>query len=1055
MPRTRLLALLGAAVSLVTAAPAAAAPSGGQTFLLDRPTGAAPLPWDGAGRASLSTQPLSADGRWLVFSSSSDSLLQGDDDSGVHVYRLDRQTGALAQVDVGADGSQLGLGLQADGAEVSADGDRVGFMLTTPAGAVTGLAPGFYVKQLSSGTLELATRADGAGGAPAVVGAPALSGNGRHVAFTTTAPLQTAAGAGRAQDVYVRDLDDGRTTRLDVDSDNRAVGSVKTNARPAIDFDGDVVAWIGDYARDPNEHDGLDEVYVEGSRRAQGIPIPGRATSGRAYAVALAGNDRWLAWIGPSDQVFARALGVRGDQIRVDVPGPDGRDGIDYGLSFEPVAAADAASPRLDFVSSGTLDHDRDLNGLDDLYSVKPAEFGQPGHVQMLTTGTGDGHVAPGAAAVDGSVVVFAEAAEDLPGGDALARQVYERLPAGSAPPQGRDVLRSRPSSPPPLPDEAGDAALRTHHAVSDDGSRVVFSSRAAAFGAVAEPQLVVLGYRSSQVLLRDAVSGETTLVSRSLGGRPALGTSRLATIDGAGRRVAFLSSAHDLVPDSPTRGGISHAYVRDLDSGVTTLADRTTLGVPLPGGVVDAVLSGDGRHLAYRAVGPGPPEAPADIYTHVYLVDLDSGRTTLVDRAPGSGLPGSGDATDVELSRDGSRVAFVSDARNLGAPGTEDPQVYVRDVAAGTTTWVSVPQDGDPRHALASMPSLSGDGTRIAFYQLDVAFGWGMPADRGGQVFVRDLAAATTTLASVTDGAGPPAFDGIAPSLDADGSQLAFLAAAGDSPRFLGYQAYLRDLATGATTLMSVAAGGGPSRAGVRYASASGDGRCVAFDSASGDLGGGYGPDYVHAYLRCTGSAGDIPGGGGGGDGAVPPVAAARDRTAPRITRARLSHRSFAVVRPAKGHRRAAASRARRRAVPAGTKIAFRLSEAARVTGAVERTLPGERRGRRCVAARRAGRPARSSRGAVSAAGAARRGGSRRGAAKRKRCTRVVTVATPLTASLRAGARSLAFSGRYGRGGRRALAPGAYRLRLVARDRAGNSSRPVRLAFTVVRAAR
>ncbi len=97
-------------------------------------------------------------------------------------------------------------------------------------------------------------------------------------------------------------------------------------------------------------------------------------------------------------------------------------------------------------------------------------------------------------------------------------------------------------------------------------------------------------------------------------------------------------------------------------------------------------------------------------------------------------------------------------------------------------------------------------------------------------------------------------------------------------------------------------------------------------------------------------------------------------------------------------------------------------------MTVAVERRLPGRRRGRACVAPRRG---------------------------LKRRCTRVATVATPLSPQLRAGARTLVLSGRYGRGGRRALRAGAYRLRLVARDRAGNRSRPVRLAFTVVKAPR
>ena len=49
----------------------------------------------------------------------------------------------------------------------------------------------------------------------------------------------------------------------------------------------------------------------------------------------------------------------------------------------------------------------------------------------------------------------------------------------------------------------------------------------------------------------------------------------------------------------------------------------------------------------------------------------------------------------------------------------------------------------------------------------------------------------------------------------------------------------------------------------------------------------------------------------------------------------------------------------------------------------------------------------------------------------------------------LRAGRRAVALSGRVGK---KALAPGTYRLTVTATDAAGNRSNPVRLLFTVVR---
>ncbi len=291
MQHRRLLALLGAAATLVAAAPAGAVPPAGQTLLLDQLSGA-PLPFDGAGRATLTTQPLSADGRWLVFSSSADSLLAGDDDSGVHVYRLDRSTGAVQQVDVGAGGEQLGVALRAADAQVSADGSRVAFMLTRPVGGLTAVPEGVYVKDLASGALELASRATGAEGAPAVVGTFAFSGDGRHLAFTATASLHTDRGDGGNDDVYLRDLDVAVTVRLDHHADGSAIGTVATGKAPAIDFDGDLVAFVADAGPGPDGRpDQVDDAYIS---IAAGPPALYASGVG---AVALAGDGGSLAFL--------------------------------------------------------------------------------------------------------------------------------------------------------------------------------------------------------------------------------------------------------------------------------------------------------------------------------------------------------------------------------------------------------------------------------------------------------------------------------------------------------------------------------------------------------------------------------------------------------------------------------------------------------------------------------------------------------------------------------------------------------------------------------------
>ncbi len=102
---------------------------------------------------------------------------------------------------------------------------------------------------------------------------------------------------------------------------------------------------------------------------------------------------------------------------------------------------------------------------------------------------------------------------------------------------------------------------------------------------------------------------------------------------------------------------------------------------------------------------------------------------------------------------------------------------------------------------------------------------------------------------------------------------------------------------------------------------------------------------------------------------------------------------------------------------------LRFTLSEAATVTLRIERALAGRRRGRACV------RPTRALRRA-------------------RRCTRYVR-AGESRVSARAGTTRRRYTARVGR---RALAPGHYRILVGARDAAGNRARSRTTTFTVLR---
>ena len=115
------------------------------------------------------------------------------------------------------------------------------------------------------------------------------------------------------------------------------------------------------------------------------------------------------------------------------------------------------------------------------------------------------------------------------------------------------------------------------------------------------------------------------------------------------------------------------------------------------------------------------------------------------------SNLAGGGISAEPVFSRDGRHIAFISEANNLVAnddlaPGVD---VFVRDLQAGTTALASVNQTGAGglnQHCLQFAISSNGQFVAFATFADNVA-----PQDtnQACDIFLRDLDAQTTTLIS------------------------------------------------------------------------------------------------------------------------------------------------------------------------------------------------------------------------------------------------------------------------------------------------------------------
>ncbi|TMC01639.1 MAG: hypothetical protein E6J35_10425 [Chloroflexi bacterium] len=344
-----------------------------------------------------------------------------------------------------------------------------------------------------------------------------------------------------------------------------------------------------------------------------------------------------------------------------------------------------------------------------------------------------------------------------------------------------------------------------------------------------------------------------TTRESVSSTGAPAVGTVLPGVISANGRYVVFTSTATNLA-------GVSGAnvYRHDRTAGTTVLVTVAKTGLPSVAGGFGPTVSADGRFVGFASAGNDLVDGDTNGAVDVFLRDMVAGTTTMVSAtqtgAPGdlsSGLTSSSGAH--EISDDGRYVAFTSNATNLvPTPNNGKQQVYVKDMLTGVVTRASVDASNAAGNDTSSVPALSGNGRVVAFVSQAANFSL-VSTSHTGQLFVRDLETATTTLESVTS-AGTPTLSrpASAPALSFDGRYLAFESQAQLEPRDrdIGtWDVFLRDRALHTTTLASLSANaiaGADSRA----PSISADGRWVGFQSLDDTLVGGDANHLVDVFL-------------------------------------------------------------------------------------------------------------------------------------------------------------------------------------------------------------
>ena len=174
-----------------------------ETILASRASGA------GAKGNGFSEFPvISGDGRRVAFRSESTNLAPEDPDAIEDIYARDLQTGETVLVSR-ASGAGAKGNARSTFVSISANGDAIAFDSQS-----TNLHPDdtlpdadVFLRDMTTGEIELISRAPGAAGAKAVPGSsePAVSADGRYVAFQSAASNLDPDDTDTTLDVYVRD----------------------------------------------------------------------------------------------------------------------------------------------------------------------------------------------------------------------------------------------------------------------------------------------------------------------------------------------------------------------------------------------------------------------------------------------------------------------------------------------------------------------------------------------------------------------------------------------------------------------------------------------------------------------------------------------------------------------------------------------------------------------------------------------------------------------------------------------------------------------------------
>lgn len=378
---------------------------------------------------------LSADGRFVTFSSWAGNLVPGDTNGRPDAFVKDLATGAVERVSVDEQGAQLEIGSST--ASISADGRYVlfstAYRTTTSDGDVT--ATRWLVRDRAAG-VSRPVEPRTSDGHPATLSGATLSGDGRFVALSTRDPL-VAGDKDTGFDVYRLELATGAlrwVSGAPVQGRGSEVWTI-----PSISHNGQVVSFDSD-ARlvRADRRRWTRDVYVRNLRQQQprlmSVSLAGRQGNGESLQSRVSATGRYVVFSSMASNLVRRDTNRRRDvfirdrgtgtttRVSVDSRGRQGDRSVYAGSA--PDISGDGRF--VVFSSRAKLA----AGAADDVVNVYLRDRQERTTVTVSTAAGGaaaDRMSRGGKVSTDGSRVAFSSEATNLVDGETLGSDVFAR----------------------------------------------------------------------------------------------------------------------------------------------------------------------------------------------------------------------------------------------------------------------------------------------------------------------------------------------------------------------------------------------------------------------------------------------------------------------------------------------------------------------------------------------------------------------------------------------------------------------------------------------------